>query len=140
MKYFLVKLKYPKLNQNGIIKQVNECYVVSDTTFCSVEAVILETLKEHNSVEIKSIATCNYSDVFNCEDNRNDENNWFMCAIAFKDDGLNGKLIITNEYILVNEYDFDTARTSLVKNLSDCVSDYSILSIKRTNIVAVIAR
>lgn len=136
MKWFEVKVKYEKIQENGAVKKVSEPYLVDAMTFTEAEARAINELEPYLSGEfaIKNISPCNISELFPFEDG----DRWFKCKIAYVSiDEEKGKEKRKASYVLVQANDVKHAWDNLTKAMESYMGDYEVHGVNETAIMDV---
>ncbi len=134
--WFSCKAKYGKENDEGIMKQVTEPYLVDAVSYTEAESRIYEVMELNVSGEfhISAISKTNISEVINYEDS----DYWYKCKVTYATvDGDNGKEIKVTTYFLVCAENLKQAYERVEDNLSSMLVPFEIPSITKTNIVDV---
>ena len=81
--WFECKIRYEKIAENGINKEVTEPYLVDALSFTEAESRIIEEITPFISGEftVSDIKRANYSELFPCEEDAADR--WFKCKLYF---------------------------------------------------------
>ena len=136
--WFLCKVRYDKLMENGMNKKVTESYLVDAMSHTEAEARIIEEIKFYvsNEFTVAGIVPSNYSEVFFSEEEKADR--WFKCKLAFitldEKSGIEKK---TSSYVLVQASDLRDAVKKLDEGMRGSMADYLISSISETAIMDV---
>ena len=134
--WFECKVRYDKLDENGLTKTVTEPYLVDALSFTEAEARISKEMQPFVSGEftISDIKRAKITELF--EDASGDR--WYRARVAFvmvdMDKGTEKKVTST---MFVQAADMNGALANLQKGLQGTMSDYSITSIVETLIMDV---
>ncbi len=134
--WFECKVRYEKLDENGLPKKVTEPYLVDALSFTEAETRISKEMQPYISGEftIATIKKANISELF--ENSAGDR--WFRCKVNFviidMEKGTEKK-VPSNMYVQAN--DIKDALEFLFKSLKGTMSDYSVTSIVETAILDV---
>ena len=81
--WFLCKIRYEKVMENGMQKKVTEPYLVDALSFTEAEARIIEEVTPFISGEftVSDISRAHYSEIFTSEEDSADK--WFAGRLAF---------------------------------------------------------
>ncbi len=134
--WYSCKVKYGKQNDEGIMKQVSEPFLVDAWTYTEAESRIYEAMEQNVAGEfsIHSITKTNISEVINYED----ADYWYKCKVSYSTvDGDAGKEVKINTYFLVSAENVKQAFERVEDNLSSMLVPFEIPSITLTNIVEV---
>lgn len=134
--WFTCKAKYGKENDEGIMKQVTEAYLVDAVSYTDAESRIYAALEQNIAGEfaVTAITKSNISEVINYEDS----DYWYKCKVTYSTvDGDSEKEVKINTYFLVGAEDVRQAFVRVEDNLSSMLVPFEIPSIAKTNIVEV---
>ena len=134
-KYFEVKVKMQKTQEDGIQKKVTEQYVVEAATFGEAERRITECLKPYieGEFDVTDIKIAGYSQIV-CGDENADK--YFKAKVTFVAlDDTTGKEKKTSELYLVQSETLESAESDVKNYLND--SNTTISSIAETAILDV---
>lgn len=134
--WFECKVKYRKVDDNGVQKVVTEAYLVDAVSFTEAESRINEEMKAYISEEFRvtNIRVTNYSEVV-FEDA---SDYWFkakISLIAYDEDS--GKEKKQNMYTLVQANTVDEAYERVKDSMKTSMGDYTIPAVSETNLVEV---
>ena len=135
-KYFDCKIKYRKIDGNGVQKVTTESYIIDALTFSEAEANIQKEMSAYISEEFKvtNIKVANYSEII--KDERGDR--WFkskVSLIAYDEES--GKEKKQNIYLLVQASTAKEAYDNTVSAMRNTMGDYSVPSVSETTIMDV---
>ncbi|MBD5291325.1 MAG: DUF4494 domain-containing protein [Bacteroides sp.] len=134
--WFECKVRYDKMMENGMVKKVNEPYLVDALTFTEAEARILEEMKPFISGEysIASEKKTRISEIFFNEGG----DRWYLVKVAFVTlDEKSGTEKKSVSQILVQAFDFDSAVANFKKGMEGTLADFEIQSVSETLIMDV---
>ena len=134
-KYFEVKVKMQKTQEDGTQKKVTELYVVEGATFGEAERRITECLKPYieGEFEVTDIKIAGYSQIVNVDENAD---KFFKAKVSFVAlDETTGKEKKTSELYLVQSETLESAESDVKNYLND--SNTTISSIAETAILDV---
>ena len=141
-KYFEVKVKMQKTQEDGTQKKVSEQYVVEAATFGEAERRITECLKPYieGEFDVTDIKIAGYVQIINTNqdaDNTNqDADKFFKAKVSFVTlDETTGKEKKTSELYLVQSDTLESAESDVKSFLND--SNTAISSISETVILDV---
>ena len=137
-KYFEVKVKYDKTQENGIQKKVTETYLVDALSFSECEDRIIDEMKVYISgeFEVNAIQKARYSELVESEDTSADK--WYKCKLQFITlDEKTEKEKKSAVHYLVQGSSLETAKNNMVKFMSTSSIDYEFVEIKETPIIDV---
>ena len=136
--WFEVKIRYPKIMDNGLEKKVNESYLFDSLSFTESEGRCIEEMTAFISGEftVSDIKRANYSEVFFSEEDAADR--WFKCKLMFITlDEKSGEDKKTATNILVKAADLRDAVKKLDEGMKGTMADYQIASVAETAIMDV---
>ena len=134
-KYFEVKVKMQKTQEDGTQKKVTEQYVVEAATFGEAERRITEYLKPYieGEFDVTDIKIAGYSQIVNSDGNAD---KYFKAKVTFVAlDETTGKEKKTSELYLVQSETLESAESDVKNYLND--SNTTISSIAETVILDV---
>lgn len=136
--WFLCKIRYEKIAENGMQKKVTEAYLVDALSYTEAESRIIEEVTSFISGEfsIAGITKTCFNELFG-SDNLAD-GSWFKCKLNFITlDEKSGAEKKTPYQVLVFAADFRDALSRLDKGMESSMADYTIASISETPIIDV---
>lgn len=134
--WFECKVRYDKMQENGMVKKVNEPYLVDALTFTEAESRIVEEMKTFISGEysISSEKKTKISEIFFNEGG----DRYYQVKVNFitldENSGVEKK---TSTLILVQAADFDSALSNFKEGMKGTMADYEIASITETMLMDV---
>ena len=134
--WFECKVRYDKMQENGMVKKVNEPYLVDALTFTEAEQRINEEMKPYISGEfsISAVKKTKISEIF--FDEAGDR--YYMVKVNFMTlDEKSGTEKKTVSQILVQATDFDGALSNFRKGMEGTLADYEIGSLSETMLMDV---
>ena len=134
-KYFEVKVKMQKTQEDGTQKKVSEQYVVEAATFGEAERRITECLKPYieGEFDVTDIKIAGYVQIVNGDENAD---KYFKAKVSFLTlDETTGKEKKTSELYLVQSETLESAESDVSHYLND--SNTTISSISETAILDV---
>lgn len=134
--WFEVKVAYDKTTESGEQKRVTELYVVEGMSFTEAEASITKHVDEltDGDFEVKAITIPQYKEVWFSDDTFDDK--YYKVKLQFVTiDERTDKEKKSNVFYLVLAKDFDTAKRYVEDTMGKSMADYTIASIKETNII-----
>ena len=134
-KYFEVKVKMQKTQEDGTQKKVSEQYVVEAATFGEAEQRAIENLKPYIEGEfsVTGIKIAGYAQIVNGDDNAD---KYFKAKVTFVAmDETTGKEKKTSELYLVQSETLESAESDVKNFLND--NNTTISSISETAILDV---
>ncbi len=136
--WFECKVRYDKVMDDGLIKKVNETYLVDALSFTEAEKRFLEEIEPFMSGEfiVTDIKRAKISELFESEDLQADR--WFKAKVAFITiDEKTEKEKRTIQTMMVQAVDFKDALKNLEKNMAGTLGVFVITSITETKIMDV---
>ena len=136
--WFVCKIRYEKIMENGMNKKVTEPYLVDALSFTEAESRIIEEMTPFISgeFEVAGVAKANYNELFPCEEEFADR--WFKCKLWFVTlDEKSGAEKRTPFNVLVQASDLRDAIRKLDEGMKDTLADYVIASVAETAIMDV---
>ena len=136
--WFLCKIKFDKLNENGITKKVTEQYIVDALSHTEAESRIIEEMTPYISDEftVSGIVPAKFSEVFLSNDEKADR--YFKSKLTFITiDERTGAEKRSSTLVLVQASDLRDAVKKLDEGMKGSMADYIISSMAETNIIDV---
>lgn len=135
-KWFECKVSLKRTLDDGLQKQVKECYIVDALNFTEAEARILDETRVYGDVTLVSIKYCEANEIVDSHDPA--DGYWYKVKIAMISiDESAGKEKKVNVTMYVRAKDFKSAIANTEAYMSGSVMDYTITSIAETNIMEV---
>lgn len=136
--WFECKIRYEKIQENGINKKVSEPYLVDALSFTEAEKRIIEEMEPYITGEftVSDIKRANYSEIFFSDDVNADR--YFaarLCFITLDEKSGAEKKTYTN--ILVQGENLDDSLKKLHEGMKGTMADYSSIALKETKIMDV---
>lgn len=135
--YFEVKIRYEKMNEDGMNQKVTEPYLFDALSFTEAEARTIAEITPYISGEftVTNIKRENFSEVFLYPD---EGDYFFKARIAFVTlDDKSGKEKKTYTNVLVQANDLQQAKDRIVEQMKGTMADYEIVRVGKTDIVDV---
>ena len=136
--WFECKIRYEKTMENGLVKKVNEPYLVDALSFTEAEKRILEEIAPFmtGDYQVADIKRANYAELFETVSDSADE--WFRIKLGFITlDEKSGKERKTSQNVLVQAADLRGSIDRLDEGMKGSMMDYTIASVTETAIVDV---
>ncbi|MGL5261405.1 MAG: DUF4494 domain-containing protein [Bacteroides sp.] len=133
--WFECKVRYEKMQPNGVSKKVTESYLVDALSCTEAEARTIEEMSPYitGDFQISSVKKVDYSDLFLGEGDY-----FFKCKVAFVTlDEKTGAEKESSTNMLVQALDLREAVRSLDKGMEGSMADYLIKSVSETKIMDV---
>lgn len=136
--WFECKIRYEKTMENGLVKKVNEPYLVDALSFTEAEARIIEEITPFITGEftVSDIKRANYSELFPSDEEAADK--WFKCKLVFiMLDEKSGAEKKSSTQVLVQAADLRDAVKKLDEGMKGTMADYEIALVSETPIMDV---
>ena len=136
--WFLCKIRYEKVMEDGLQKKITEQYVVDALSFSEAEARIIDEMKQFISgqFDVVEIDRCAYKEVFFSDEASADK--WYKAKLQFITiDERTAKEKKTSVYYLVQAGSFDGAKRNIDEVMGGTMIDYVIASVSETPIMDV---
>lgn len=134
--WFLCKVKYAKENEEGLLKNISEQYLVDAVSFTEAEAILYDRLASQirGDFQVTGISKSNIVDVFFYEDS----DVWYKCKISYLvADADSGKEKKVTQYMIVTAEDVKNAYDRIQESLSNMLVSFRIPDIVESAIVEV---
>lgn len=136
--WFECKIRYEKIQDNGMQKKVTESYLVDAFSFTEAEARIIAEMTPFITGEftVSDIKRANYSELFTSQ--RESDDRWYKVKLAFITlDEKSGAEKKTSSYVLVQADNTDNAILNLHAGMQGTMADYVVESVSETKIMDV---
>ena len=136
--WFICKIRYEKVMEDGLQKKVTEQYVVDALSFTEAEARIIEEMSQYISGEfdVVEIDRCAFREVFFSDQETADT--WYKAKLQFITiDEKTEKEKRTAVYYLVQGSSLENARKNIDEVMGGTMIDYVISSVSETKIMDV---
>ena len=136
--WFECKIRYEKTMENGLVKKVNEPYLVDALSFTEAEKRILEEIAPFmtGDYQVADIKRANYAELFETVSDSADK--WFRIKLVFITlDEKSGKERKTSQNVLVQAADLRGSIDRLDEGMKGSMMDFTIASVTETAIVDV---
>lgn len=136
--WFLCKIRYEKVMEDGMQKKVTEPYLVDALSFTEAEARIIEEMTPFISGEftVTDISRAHYSEIFTSDEDSADK--WYAGRLAFITlDEKSAKEKRTYTNVLIQAADIHDAMKKLDEGMKGTMADYSSILLKETAIMDV---
>ena len=133
--WFLCKIRYEKVMEDGLQKKVTEQYVVDAMSFTEAEARITEEMSSYISgeFEVVEIDRCVFKEIFFSDEDMADK--WYKTKLQFITiDEKTEKEKKSNVYYLVQGSSLENARKNIDEVMGGTMIDYVINSVSETKI------
>ncbi|MDO9550959.1 DUF4494 domain-containing protein [Rhodonellum sp.] len=134
--WFLCKVKYAKENEQGLLKNVSEQYLVDAVSFTEAEARIYDMLGSviRGDFQVTNISKSNIVDVFYYED----IDVWHKCKITYLvTDADSGKEKKVTQFMLVTAHDVKEAQERIFESLNNMLVTFRVPEIAESPIVEI---
>jgi len=136
--WFECKIKYEKTMENGLVKKVNEPYLVDAISFTEAEKRIIEEITPFMTGEfqVSDIKRARYAELFETPEESADR--WFKAKLVFITlDEKSGAEKKTSQNVLIQAADLRAAVARLDEGMKGSMMDYVIASIAETPLIDV---
>ena len=134
--WFECKIRYDRMQENGMVKKVNEPYLVDALSFTEAESRIIEEMKPFISGDfsISAVKKTKISEIF--FDETGDKYYMVKYNIITLDEksGVEKRVAV---FTLVQAADFDTALVNFRDRMKGTLADFEIASIAETPLMDV---
>ncbi len=134
--WFLCKVKYAKENEEGLLKNISEQYLVDAVSFTEAEATIFDRLGSQirGDFQVTSLSKSNIVDVFFYDD----ADTWHKCKVSYLvTDADSGKEKKVNQFMLVTATDVKSAYDKIQESLSSMLVSFRVPDVVESPIVDV---
>lgn len=134
--WFLCKVKYAKENEEGLLKNVSEQYLVDAVSFTEAEARIYDMLGSviRGDFQVTNISKSNIVDVFFYED----IDIWHKCKITYiVTDADSGKEKKVTQFMLVTAHDVKEAFERIFESLNNMLVTFRVPEVTESPIVEI---
>ncbi len=132
--WFLCKVKYQKENEQGLLKNVSEQYLVDAVSFTEAEARIYEELGMmiRGEFQVTNISKSNLTDVFFFHES----DLWHKCKVTYVvADGDSGKEKKVTNYMLVQAEDVKQAFERIFESLNNMLVTFRVPDVTESPII-----
>ena len=136
--WFECKIKYERTMDNGLVKKVNEPYLVDALNFTEAERRIIKEVAPFMSGEfqVSDIKRARFAEIFETSDDAADR--WYKAKLSFITlDEKSGKEKKTSHNMLVQASDLRDAVKRLDEGMKGSMMDYEIAAVSETSIMDV---
>ncbi len=136
--WFICKIRYEKLMEDGLQKKVTEQYVVDALSFTEAEARIIEEMSQYISgeFEVVEIDRCVFKEIFFSDEETADK--WYKSKLqVITIDEKTEKEKRTAVYYLVHGSSLENARKNIDEVMGGTMIDYVISGVNETKIIDV---
>lgn len=134
--WFECKVRYDKMMENGVLKKVNEPYLIDALSFTEAEARIIkeQTPFISGDFSVSAVKRTKISEIF--RDDRADK--WYLVKVAFITiDEKSGAEKRSVSQMLVAGNEFKDAFDNFMEGMKGTLGDFEIVSIAETPIMDV---
>ena len=132
--WFMCKIRYDKVMEDGLQKKVTEQYVVDALSFSEAEARIIGKMGEYISgqFDVVEIDRASFKEVFFTDGTCDDK--WYKSKLQFITiDERSAKEKKTSVYYLVQANSLESARKNIDEVMGTTMIDYVICSVSETS-------
>lgn len=136
--WFICKIRYEKVMEDGLQKKVTEQYVVDALSFTEAEARIIEEMSQYISsqFDVVEIDRCVFKEIFFSDEETADK--WYKAKLKFITiDEKTEKEKKSTVYYLVQAGSFEGARKNIDEVMGGTMIDYVIDTVNETKIMDV---
>ena len=136
--WFICKVRYEKMQEDGMQKKVTESYVIDAVSFTEEEERITEEISAYISgeFEVKDISLAPFGEIF--FDEKPSSDRYYKAKLAFITiDEKSGNEKRNNVTYLVHADNFNAAVKNVDEVMGGTMIDYEIISIAETQIMDV---
>lgn len=134
--WFLCKVKYAKENEQGLLKNVSEQYLVDAVSFTEAEARIYDMLGSviRGDFQVTNISKSNIVDVFFYED----IDVWYKCKVTYiVADADSGKEKKVTQYMLISAHHVKEAYDRIHESLNNMLVSFNVPDITESPIIEI---
>lgn len=134
--WFEAAVKYSKENEQGLLKNISEKYLVDAISFTECEAILYDRLGSQirGDFQVTAISRSTVVDVFFYED----ADVWFKCKVQYLvADANSGKEKKVTQYMLVTASDVPQAHDRIQESLSNMLVSFQVPDITMSPVVEV---
>lgn len=134
--WYSCKIKHTKENDDGILKQVTEAYLVDAVSYTEAETRIYEIAQEitHGEFFVTQITKTNITELVKFTE----DDDWYKCKVSYiAADDDSGKEKKINVYLLVCAKNVGEAYEHISRYLTGMLVPYEVPSIAKSNIMEV---
>lgn len=136
--WFECKIKYQRTMENGMVKNVNEPYLVDAINFTEAERRIIEEIAPFmtGDFQVSDIKRARFEEIYETIEESADK--WFKAKLVFMSlDEKSGKEKKSSHNILVQSADLRDAVKRIDEGMKGSMMDYEIASVTETPIMDV---
>lgn len=131
--YFICKVKYKKVMEDGLAKMVSEQYVVEAMSFTEAEARITREMKAYISGDfsVEDISKAQFKEVWFTDADTDDK--WYKAKLAFLSiDECSGDVKRSNVVYLVQASSLDNALKNVNAGMAKTTIDFDSIAMQET--------
>ena len=135
--WFICKITYEKVMEDGLQKKVTETYVIDALTFTEAEARITEEMSSfvYGEFQVTDLTIAPFKEIFFSED---EADKWYKAKLQFISiDEKTEKEKKTNVYYLVQAFSVENANHNINEVMSGTMIDFVIASVSETSVIDV---
>lgn len=136
--WFECKIKYQRTMENGMVKNVNEPYLVDAINFTEAERRIIEEIAPFmtGDFQVSDIKRARFAEIYETIEESADK--WFKAKLVFMSlDEKSGKEKKSSHNVLVQSADLRDAVKRIDEGMKGSMMDYEIASVAETPIMDV---
>lgn len=136
--WFICKIRYEKMQEDGMQKKVTESYIIDAVSFTEAEERITEEMSAYiiGEFEVKDISLAPFGEIF--FDEKLSADRYYKAKLAFITiDEKSGNEKRQNVTYLVHAENFNQAVNNIDEVMGGTMIDYEIISIAETQIMDV---
>lgn len=136
--WFICKVRYEKIQKDGMQKKVTESYIIDAVSFTEAEERIIEEMSAYISgeFEVKDISLAPFGEIF--FDEKPSADRYYKAKLAFITlDERSGNEKRQSVTYLVHAENFNAAVNNVTEVMGGTMIDYEIVSIAETQIMDV---
>lgn len=134
--YFEATVKYAKENEQGLLKNVSEKYIVDAVSHTEAEAIIYDRLASiiRGDFQVKRLVPANITDIFHYEDT----DIWHKCKVTyFIADADTGKEKKVTQFMLLTANNVKEAYERIHESLNSMLVSFQVPAISESPIIEV---
>ncbi|HEY9117728.1 MAG TPA: DUF4494 domain-containing protein [Roseivirga sp.] len=134
--WFQCQVKYAKENEQGLLKNITEYYLIDAVSFTEAEAVLYDRLASQirGDFQVTKVSKSTIVDVFFYED----QHLWWKCKISYLVvDGDSGREKAVNQFMIVTAADVKQAFDRINESLSNMLVSYRVTQVVESPIIEV---
>lgn len=141
MKWYQVKARLERTQEDGTMKKVTENYLTKAPSFGAAEAAVQKEVAQYGARELDIVAVTrkDYAEVITSSLGKDIADRWYKCKVNFITiNERNDKEVKTSRYFLVQAASTLTAHKAVDDFMSGTLSDYEIEQVEDTKTIDVL--